>query len=452
MKIVVAGCGKIGTTIVESLVFEGHDVTAVDNDASVIEEIQNIYDVMCVCGAITDYNTLVDADVSKAQLFVAVTGSDEMNMLACFLAKKMGAQNTIARIRNPFYNEHSLGFLKQQLNLNTSINPEMIVAKELYNVLKFPSADSIESFSRRQFELIHHKLKEDSILDGMSLIEMRKKFPGNYLVGTVERDDEVFIPGGNFVLKAGDRVGFTASPADIQKLFKQLGILRKKARSVIILGASTTAYYLAKMLLASGNPVKIIEKDRSRCEDFSEKLPGAVIIEGDGARQELLLEEGIASTDAFVTLTGMDEENILISFFAKSQNVPKIITKVNRIELATMAEKLGLDTIVAPRSVVLDIISRYARALENSMGSNVETLYKLMDGKAEALEFIVKEDFEHQQIPLKALKLKKNIIIAGIIRNRKVIIPGGDDFILAGDRIVVLAAGHYLNDLSDILS
>lgn len=451
MKIVVAGCGKIGNTIIESLVIEGHDVTAVDIEPDVLEDVNNIYDVMCVCGAVTDVNTLTEANAGKSELFVAVTGSDEMNMLACFLAKKMGAQNTIARIRSPFYNEHSLGFLKQQLDLNTAINPEQIVAKELYNILKFPSADSIETFSRRQFELIHHKLKPDSILDGMSLIEMRKKYPGNYLVGTVERDDEVFIPGGNFVLKAGDKIGFTASPAEIQKLFRTLGILQKKARSVMILGASTTAYYLAKMLLASGNPVKIIEKDRAKCEEFSELLDGAVIIEGDGATQELLLEEGITSTDAFVALTGMDEENILISFFAASQNVPKVISKVNRSELANMAEKLGLDTIVSPRSVVLDIISRYARALENSLGSNVETLYKLMDGKAEALEFIVKEDFEHQNIPLRSLRLKKNVLVAGILRNRKAIIPGGDDVILAGDHIVVLAAGHLMNDLSDIL-
>ncbi|MEE1280140.1 MAG: Trk system potassium transporter TrkA [Oscillospiraceae bacterium] len=451
MKIVVAGCGKIGTTIIASLVSEGHDIVAVDSDSAVVAEISNIYDVMCVCGGVTDVNTLGEADVQKAELFVAVTGSDEMNMLACFLAKKMGAQNTIARIRSPLYNEHNLGFLKQQLDINAAINPEQVIAKELYNILKFPSADSIETFSRRQFELIHHRLKPESILDGLSLIEMRKKYAGNYLVGTVERDDEVFIPDGNFVLKAGDRVGFTASPAEIQKLFKALGILQKKARNVMILGASRTSYYLAKLLLASGNPVKIIEQDRAKCEEFSEFLDGAIIIEGDGAQQELLLEEGIASTDAFVALTGIDEENILISFFAKAQNVPKVISKVNRGELASMAEKLGLDTIVSPKTVVTDLLSRYARALENSLGSNVETLYKLMDGKAEALEFIVKEDFMHQNIPLHALKLKKNILIAGIIRNRKAIIPGGNDVILAGDHIVVLAAGHYLNDLSDIL-
>ncbi len=451
MKIVVAGCGKIGTTIISSLVSEGHDIVAVDNDPATVAETSNIYDVMCVCGGITDVNTLSECDAEKAELFVAVTGSDEMNMLACFLAKKMGAQNTIARIRSPFYNEHNLGFLKSQLDLNIAINPEQIIAKELYNILKFPSADGIESFSRRQFELIHHRLKPDSILDGVSLIEMRKKYPGSYLVGTVERDDEVFIPDGNFVLRSGDKVGFTASPAEIQKLFRRLGILQKKARSVMILGASRTAYYLAKLLLASGNPVKIIDHERARCEEFSEALPGAVIIEGHGVQQELLLEEGITSTDAFVALTGIDEENILISFFAKAQNVPKVISKVNRGELASMAEKLGLDTVVSPKNVVSDILSRYARALENSLGSNVETLYKLMDGKAEALEFIVKEDFMHKEIPLRAMKLKPNTLIAGIIRNRKAIIPGGDDVILAGDHVVVLVAGKQMNDLSDIL-
>ncbi len=451
MKIVVAGCGKIGTTIIESLVSEGHDIVAVDSDSAVISEISNIYDVMCVNGGATDVSTLAEADAQKAELFVAVTGSDEMNMLACFLAKRMGAQNTIARIRSPFYNEHNLGFLKHQLNLNVSINPEQIIAKELYNILKFPSADSIETFSRGQLELIHHRLKPDSILDGLTLIEMRKKYQGNYLVGTVERDDEVFIPDGNFVLKSGDKVGFTASPSEIQKLFKSLGILQKKAKSVMILGASRTSYYLAKLLLASGNPVKIIERDREKCEQFAEALSGAIIIQGDGAQQELLLEEGITSTDAFVALTGIDEENILISFFAKAQNVPKVISKVNRGELASMAEKLGLDTIVSPKTVVSDLLSRYARALENSLGSNVETLYKLVEGKAEAIEFIVKDDFIHQNIPLRSLKIKKNVLVAGIIRNRKAIIPGGNDFILAGDHVVVLAADHQMNDLSDIL-
>jgi len=451
MKIVVAGCGKIGTTIISSLVEEGHDIIALDISPEALEEITNIYDVMCICGASTDCDTLSEAGVQQAELFVSVTGSDEINMLSCFLAKRMGAKNTISRIRSPHYNESSLGFIKQQLDLNVSINPEFMVARELYDILKFPSAVNIETFSARQFEMIELRLKPDSLFDSMSLSEIRKKYPGNYLIGTVQRDEEIFIPDGNFVLHGGDKIGLTASPAEIQKLLKRLGLFQKQAKSVMILGASTTAYYLAKALLASGHTVKIIDKDRERCEEISNKLPGAIIIFGDGAQQELLLEEGISSTDAFISLTGIDEENILISIFANTQNVPKVITKVNRSELASMAERLGLDTIVSPKKVVSDILSRHARAIENSLGSNVEKLYKLLDGKAEALEFKVQNDFMYQQIPLKDMKLKSNTLIAGIIRNKKPFIPSGNDFILAGDRVVVLSAGHQMNDLADII-
>lgn len=451
MKIVVAGCGKIGKTIIESLLNEGHNIVAIDCDSTAVNEVNNVFDVMCVQGNCVDHDVLLDANVDSADLFVAVTASDEMNMLSCYLSKSLGVSYTIARIRNPNYNDNSLGFLRQQLNLNVAINPEKLVAKELYNVLKFPAADSIETFSRRQFELIHYHLRNDSPINNMSLIDVRKNYPGNYLIGTVERKEEVFIPSGNFVLNEGDKVGFIAPPQEIQKLFRNLGIMQKKARNVMILGASTTAYYLSKLLLASGNPVKIIEQKREKCEQFSLELPGAVIIEGDGAQQELLLEEGINSTDAFVSLTGMDEENILMSIFAQAQNVPKVISKINKNELAHMAEMLGIDTIVSPKKVVADILSRYARALENSMGSNVETLYKLVNGKAEALEFIVKPDFSHTNITLRELNLKPNTLIAGIIRDRKAIVPGGNDVIMAGDRVVVLTVGHKMNDLSDIL-
>lgn len=451
MKIVVAGCGKIGTTIISSLVEEGHDIVALDISSDALEEINNIYDVMCICGASTDCDVLLEAGVAQAELFVCVTGSDEINMLSCFLAKRMGAKNTISRIRDPHYNERSLGFIKQQLDLNVSINPEFMVARELYDILKFPSAVNIESFSARQFEMIELRLKPDSLFDGLSLSEIRKKYPGNYLIGTVVRDDEIFIPDGNFVIRGGDKIGLTASPFEIQKLVKRLGLFQKQAKSVMILGASTTAHYLAKSLLSSGHTVKIIEKDREKCQKVSDELPGATVICGDGAQQELLLEEGITTTDAFVSLTGIDEENILISIFANAQNVPKVITKVNRGELASMAEKLGLDTIVSPKKVVSELISRHARAIENSLGSNVERLYKLVDGKVEALEFKVRSDFEYQQVPLKDMRLKPNTLVAGIIRNKRPLIPSGNDFIIAGDRVVVLSAGHQMNDLSDII-
>lgn len=451
MKIIIGGCGKIGKTILESLANEGHDVVAMDSDPSVIEEISNIYDVMCVCGNCADTEALDEAGVAAAELFVAVSGSDELNMLSCFVAKKMGAKNTIARIRNPEYNDSSLGFLRKHLDLQMSINPELLTARELFNILKLPSAVKIEYFSRRGIEMIELRLRDDSPLDGVKLMELKKKYGVHLLVCVVRRGDKVYIPDGSFVLKNGDKIGITASHSEIQKMLKALGMLQKQAKNVMILGGSTTSFYLAKMLIASGVAVTIIEKSPERCSELSELLPKATIIQGDGAQQELLLEEGLRSVDAFVSLTGMDEENILISIYAAANDVPKVISKVNRAELAIMAENLGLDSIVSPKSVTSDILVRYARALENSMGSNVETLYSVMDGRAEALEFNVKPESRLIDIPIKMLNIKENILLAGIIRGGKTIIPGGDDVILADDRVIVIACNQRLYDLYDII-
>ncbi|MBE6682571.1 MAG: Trk system potassium transporter TrkA [Ruminococcaceae bacterium] len=452
MNIIIVGCGKIGCSIIESLVREGNDVVAIDDDPSVIEEIGNIYDVMCVCGNGADTETLEEAGVAKSDLFVAVTNSDELNMLACFVAEKMGAKHTIARIRKPEYNDKSLDFLSKQLNLTVSVNPEWMAAKELFNILKLPAAVNVENFSGGNLEMVEIRLKQESILDGLSLIELRRKYKAQFLVCAVQRGESVFIPDGNFVLKSGDRIGITATSSEIQKLLKMLNLIQKSAKSVMILGASRIAYYLAKRLINSGSRVVIIDKDARVCETFAEALPDAVVICGDGAEQELLLEEGLESTDAFVALTGMDELNILISIFATTQNVPKVITKVNRNELAAMADKLGLESIVSTKKIVSNVLAGYARAMNNSQGSNsIETLYRLMDGGVEALEFNVSKDFVGLRTPLKDLTLKPNILIAGIIRGRKAIIPGGMDEILPGDRVVVIAAGQQYFDLNDII-
>ncbi len=451
MNIIISGCGKIGSTIIASLVAEGHNIVAIDNNPTVITELTNIYDVMGICGNGVDSDILEEAGVTKADLFVAVAGSDELNMLSCFIARKLGAKYTVARIRSPEYNDKSLGLMKQQLEISLTINPERLAAHDLFNILKFPSAVKIESFSRRYLEIIEIRLKENSMLDGIKLSDIRSKFDAKVLVCCIQRNNEVFIPNGNFVLRSGDRIGITATHAELQKFFKILGIMQKQAKDVMILGGGRLSFYLADMLTNIGTSVKIIEKDEKTCELLSEIIPKATIICGDGAQQELLVEEGLLSTDAFVSLTGMDEENILIAIFAESQNVPKVMAKVNREELISMAEKLGLDSIISPKKLVSDIIISYARALQNSMGSNVETLYKLMDDQAEALEFNTKEDAKIIGIPLKNLKLKKNILIGGIIRERKTIIPGGNDMILNGDKVVVIASNHRLQDLSDIL-
>ncbi len=449
MKITVVGCGKIGCTVINALLTEGHEIVAIDNDPDVISDITNIYDVMTVCGSGTDSDVLLEA--GNANLLIAVTGSDEFNMLTCFIAKRLGIKHTIARIRKPEYNDKSLSFLKKELGLSMAINPERLVSREMFNILKLPSAIKVEEFSRGNFEMVELILKENSPLDGVSLIDLKKKHPDNFLVCAVQRGDKLYIPDGNFVLKSGDKIGITSSSVEIQRLLRKLGILQKQARDVMILGATRTSYYLSKLLLAAGNSVKIIDADRERCKEFSDSLPGAVIINGDPARQELLLEEGIGNVDAVVALTGMDEENILLSYFAAMQNVPKVIAKVNRNEFLPTAERLGIDSVASQIRTVGDVTVRYARALENSMGSKVETLYKLMNGNAEALEFAVNGESKIIKIPFKELPTKSNILIAGIIRGRKTIIPSGDDMIMPGDRIVVISGGGRLNDLSDIV-
>lgn len=453
MKIVIAGCGKIGTAVLTNLVSEGHDVTAIDNNDSVISYLNDIHDVMGVCGSATDYEVLSEAGVNSAELFFAATGSDELNMLSCFIAKKMGAAHTIARIRNPEYNSPSFSFMKQNLGLSMSVNPELLAAQELNNILRLPSAVNIETFCQNAFEMVELRLKEDSALDGIRLMDMRDKYNAKFLVGAVQRGDEVFIPDGNFVLRSGDRIGLTASPYEMLRILKAVGVLQKRAKDVMIFGGSRISFYLAKMLLSSGHTVKIIEKDPQLCQFFSDELGGdAILINGDGTHQELLLEEGLASQDAFVSLTGLDEQNILISCYAASQNVPKVIAKVNREELVNMAEKLGLESIITPKHTVANILVQYARALENSLDSSVETLYKLMDDKVEALEFIVKQDTAKVTgVTLREMKLKPNVLIAGIIRDRKTIIPSGEDMILPDDRVVILAANQRLRDISDIL-
>ena len=451
MKIIVVGCGKIGQSIIASLIDEGHDVVAIDKDQAILDEVTNIYDVISICGIGTDCEVLTEAGAAKADLFIAVTGSDELNMLSCYLAKTLGAENTIARIRNREYNEKSLGFLQHELNLSMSINPEFFAAHDIYNVLKLPSAANIETFSTRNFEIIELVLRDDSPLSGVKIMDLRRQHKAKFLICAVCRDGKAYIPDGNFELKSGDKIGLTAAPSEIIKLLKSLKITQRSAKKVMILGASRTGYYLARMLLLSGCSVVIIDKDPVRCNEICEALPGATVILGDGAQQELLREEGIHEMDAFISLTGMDEQNILISYYAQSQNVPKVITKVNRSEFIPLASRLGLDTIVSPRRTIADVVLRYVRALKNSEGSNVEKLYKIMDGNAEALKFNVSEDFKYIDIPLKDISFKSNILIAGILRNRKAMVPTGDTVILPGDKVIVISCEHTLYDLEDII-
>ncbi len=454
MNIIVVGCGKIGRTVINDLINEGHNVTAIDEDSEVIEEIINICDCMGVCGNGVDCAVLEDAGAADADILIAATGSDELNMLSCFLSKKLGTKYTVARIRNPQYNGQPLDFLRHQLDLSLAINPELLMAQELYNVLKIPSAYKVEYFARRNLEMIELRLKPESDLCGKKLYKIREKQKVEFLIAAVMRQGEVIIPDGNFELKAGDVISIAATPGEMQRLLKGMGLLKKQARNIMLVGGSTTAFYLAKMLTSSGNDVRIIEKNPERCKKLTEILhDDVVVINGDGSQQELLREEGLRTLDAFICMTGMDEENILTSLFVLRQSVPTVIAKVNKPELSDMAESLGLDSVVSTKAITSDIVLRFARAVEDSSRtSSIETLYKVMDGKAEALEFKVNRQMSLLGKPIKELKIKQGILIVGIIRDgRKALIPSGDDVINEGDSVIVLSARDRLGDLTDII-
>lgn len=451
MKIVVAGCGKIGKTIVRSLIEEKHEVTVIDVNQTVVEEIARETDVLCFSGNAAEYETLKSAGADKADLFIAATDSDEMNMLSCFAAKRMGARHTAARIRNSANNTvESMEFMKQQLELSLSFNPEMLTARAICDILKLPSALKVETFARKRFEMIELVLGSDSALDGVALINLKKFVKAKMLVCIVSRNGEVFIPNGSFVLKSGDKLGVLVSDENTERILKAMGIAHKPVKNVLILGAGKTTTYLCRLLMKNKITPKVIEVKAERCDALLEEIDGLSVIHGDGMNRELLAEEGIADTDALVALTGIDEQNILISFYAMAEKVDKVVTKVSRDELSSLARQLGLECMVSTKAITADLIVQYARGLRNSIGSKMETLYSLMDGKAQALEFKVMSDFRLSGVPLKAMKIKDEVLVAGIIRGRETIIPGGDDVIVPGDRVIIISAGIRIDELADI--
>ena len=452
MKIIIVGGGKVGKTIIESMLKEKHEVILVDNDPAVVGNVTNLYDVMGICANGTEYEKLLEAGADKADLFIAVIGSDELNMLSCFAAKKIGARHTVARVRNSEYNTASWGFMKQQLEISMAVNPEKLAAEAIYDILKLPSATKVESFTARSFEMIEIIVKKGSAIDGMTLVDLRKKFSEKFLVCVVQRENDVFIPNGTFKVLSGDKIGVMVTNDDAHSILKKFGYPAKEAKNIMLIGASKTALYLADMLIKGRSSVKIIEKDPEVCDIVCERLSSkASVVCGDGMSREILLEEGVDGLDALVALTDRDEENILISFYALSKQVQKVIAKVNRNELSSISENLGLETTFSPKNIVADILVRYARAIGNSIGSKVETLYSLFGGNAEALEFNVEQDFEFAGVPIKKLETKPGILVAGITRGNEALIPGGDDCILSGDKVIVVAKGERLCNLSDIL-
>lgn len=395
---------------------------------------------------------LSEAELEDTDLIIAVTESDELNLLCCVIAKKAGKCQTIARVRNPIY-IHERMFLKEELGLSMIINPEFAAAMEISRLLRFPSAIDIDTFAKGRVEMLRLRLSSSGILDGMALKNISSSLGCEVLICAVERDGDVTIPTGDFVLHTGDILSMVASPKNAAKFFHKIGMKTNHVKNTMIIGGGQISVYLAIMLIKEGISVKIIEIDEKRCEEICELLPKskATIICGDGTDEELLSEERIDQMDSVVTLTGIDEENIILSLYAKTKVKVKTVTKINRIQLNEVIRSLDLDSVVYPKHLTAETILQYVRATQNSIGSNVETLYKLLDDQVEALGFRIQENSRVANISLQNLEIRRDVLIACIIRDEQVIIPGGQDSIFPGDSVVVVTTCTGLTDVEDIL-
>mgnify|MGYP000652341549 FL=1 len=450
MKIIIVGCGKVGTTLAEQLNRENHDITLIDCDSEALQSISDSTDVMSVTGNGAVYQVQMEAGIKEADLLIATTNSDELNMLCCLIAKKAGNCHTIARIRNPEYSAE-INYIREELNLSLAINPELAAAREIARLLRFPNAIKIELFAKGRIELLKFLIPKDSILDRMKVMDVVSRLKSNVLICAVERGDDVVIPDGNFEMRGGDKISFIAPHADCADFFRKAGIENNTVNSAMFVGGGKLTVYLAKALADTKIKIKIIEQDEEQCRILSELLPHAMIIHGDGSDQKLLLEEGIRQTEAFASLTGFDEENILLSLYAASQSRAKLITKVNKIAFENVINALNLGSVIYPKMLTADIILQYVRAMQNSMGSNIETLYKIVADKAEALEFRVRGDSPVLGIPLEKLRTRNNLLVACINRNGRIIMPRGKDTLEAGDTVIIVTTHTGLNDLKDIL-
>ncbi len=451
MNIAVVGLGKIGEKLVERLSREEeHNITVIDTKRSILEDVVNSYDVMGVAGSGASLDTLKEAGIDETDILIAVTDSDEINLLTCLIARKLSHCDTIARVRNPEYGKE-LHLFKEDLGLAMIINPEFTAANEIARSLRFPSAIQIDTFAKGRVEILKFKLQEGSILNNMKIVDISHKLNCDILVCGVERGEEAFIPGGDFVLHEGDFISIVATIKDAAYFIKKIGIKTNKVKDTTIVGGGTTAVYLAHNLIKSGIDVKIIEQNPDRCEQLCSLVPKATIINGDGTENRLLLEEGIENAESFVALTNIDEENILLSLYAKSKSNGKVVTKINRIGYDEVIRNLGLDTIIYPKDITAEYIVRFVRAKNNSIGSNIETMHYILDGKAEALEFRIKENSPISGKTIESLSLKEGILIASINRGGKIITPRGKDIITTGDTVIVVTTHNGFTDISDIL-
>lgn len=450
MNIIIVGCGKVGYTLVEQLSSEDHNIVVIDERPDKVSYITDSLDAMGIVGNGISHQTLLDAGIATADLLIAVTGDDEKNLLCCVIARKTGHCQTIARIRNPIYNVET-EFLKKEFGLALIINPEQAAANEISRIFQFPSAIRVDAFAKGHVELLHFKVNSSSPLIGLKLSNLHQTFHSNVLVCTAIRGDELIIPNGDFVFEAGDTVAIASERRSAMEFFRKIGIVKNRVDNAILAGGGKISYYLAKSLIQSGIKVTIIEIDHERCELLCELLPEATIICGDATDQSLLAQEGLERAQGFAALTGLDEENILLSLYANDVSNAKTVTKINRISFNSVINELNLGSIIYPRIITSDYILKYARSTYNSRNSNVETLYKLAGGKAEALEFIIKADSSIAEIPLADLNFRKNTLICCIYRRGKVIIPSGQDVMMAGDSVLVVLSGYRVSDIKEIL-
>ena len=453
MRIVVVGAGKVGRVLTEQLAAEKHDIVVIDQDTDLIESLVNIYDVRGVVGNGGCYDVQKDAFEDGADLLIATTSSDETNILACLVAKKLGTPHTIARIRNPEY-EKQLHFMREELGLSMVVNPEKATAREIARVLRFPSAIKREQFCRQRFELVEYRINEGNPLEGLQLSDLYRNIRVKILICAVARGQQTIIPTGATVLQKGDKIYLTASARDLESFFRKLNIFKARANNIMIVGASRITYYLVKELQDIQKRMTVIDSNAARCQAMSEKFPGVLVIHGDGADSELLSEERISEMDAFVPLTGLDETNIILAMYANQFPNCKVVAKINRPSFADLANQKGLvDSVVSTAAVTSETIARYVRAMQNSFDSdNIKTLHRLVGGRVEALEFNVGPGLPFIGVPLKDLNLREGMLVAGIVRqNGAPVIPSGADALQEGDDVVIVTTDTTLHALRDIV-
>ena len=450
MNIIIVGCGKVGYTLVELLSSEDHNLVVIDEKPERVSRITDSMDAMGIVGNGINHQTLLAAGIETADLLIAVTGDDEKNLLCCVLAQQTGRCQKIARARNPIYNEET-ELLKKEFGIAMIINPDLAAATEIAKVFQFPSALRVDTFAKGRVELLHFRIGKDSPLLGMKLYNLNQTLHTSVLVCTAMRGDDVIIPNGNFEFHENDVISIASTRKNAIEFFRKIGTATHRVANAILAGGGAISYYLAKSLIAFGIHVTIIDIDPVRCDYLSEALPDATIICGDATDQNLLSQEGLEHAQGFAALTGLDEENILLSLYANEVSGARTVTKINRLNFTSIINNLNLGSIVYPRVITADYILKHVRSTSYSRNSNVEKLYKLANGRVEALEFIIKEDSAVAGIPLQNLNLRKNTLVCCIYRNNEVIIPTGQDMMLAGDSVLVVIYGYRIYDIQEIL-